>query len=192
MERRFAPEASVTVGLDRSSAVPLHRQLYGGLREGILAGTLPAGSRLPSVRVLVRELGVSRNTVEGALAQLSAEGYLETRVGSGTYVSGALPDRALRAKGGRGTDRDRVTPKDSVPGGRGGLSRRGATLAGTPVSASGRRRASAPGPSGPRCRRPTSSPSECGGAWRASSGGVPRGALWATANPPATDPYGWR
>src|SRR5215218_6046889 len=82
MERSFAPEASVTLRLDRSSAAPLYRQLYRGLREGILAGTLPAGSRLPSVRVLMRELKVSRNTVEGALAQLSAEGYLEARLGS--------------------------------------------------------------------------------------------------------------
>jgi GntR family transcriptional regulator/MocR family aminotransferase len=146
MERSFAPEASVTVGLDRSSAVPLYRQLYEGLREGILAGTLPAGSRLPSVRALVRELKVSRNTVEGALAQLSAEGYLEARIGSGTYVSGALPDDALRAGRARGTARGRVLPGGSGPVGREGLSRRGATLAGTPVSASGRRRATEPRP----------------------------------------------
>lgn len=142
MERRFAPEAAVTVGLNRSSAVPLYRQLYGGLREAILAGTLPAGSRLPSVRALVRELEVSRNTVEGALAQLSAEGYLEARVGSGTYVSGALPDNALRI----GSTRGRVLPGGDGPGGREGLSRRGAKLAGIAVSALGRRRASAPRP----------------------------------------------
>jgi GntR family transcriptional regulator / MocR family aminotransferase len=142
MERSFAPEASVTVELDRSSAVPLYRQLYGGLREGILAGTLPAGSRLPSVRALK----VSRNTVEGALAQLSAEGYLEARVGSGTYVSGALPDEALRAGSARDAARGRVSPAGGGPGGRAGLSRRGARLVGTPVSASGRRRASAPRP----------------------------------------------
>jgi GntR family transcriptional regulator / MocR family aminotransferase len=146
MERSFAPEASVTLGLDRSSAAPLYRQLYRGLREGILAGTLPAGSRLPSVRVLMRELKVSRNTVEGALAQLSAEGYLEARVGSGTYVAVALPDDTLRAGRARGTARGRVSPGGGSPGGCEGLSRRGATLAGTPVSASGRRRATAPRP----------------------------------------------
>src|SRR5215218_10843147 len=142
MERSFAPEASVTLRLDRSSAAPLYRQLYRGLREGILAGTLPAGSRLPSVRVLMRELKVSRNTVEGALAQLSAEGYLEARVGSGTYVSGALPDDALRAGSARGAARGRVSLAGGGPGGRAGLSPRGARLAASPAGLFGLRRAS--------------------------------------------------
>ena len=145
MERSLAPEALVTVGVDRSSAVPLYRQLYGGLREGILAGTLPAGSRLPSVRALVRQLGVSRNTVEGALAQLSAEGYLEARVGSGTYVSGALPDDALRAGSSRGAARRRVSSGGSPDGGA-GLSRRGAALASIPVSPADRPRGTEPRP----------------------------------------------
>jgi GntR family transcriptional regulator/MocR family aminotransferase len=178
MERRFAPEASVTVEMDRSSAVPLYRQLYGGLREEILAGTLPAGSRLPSVRALVRELKVSRNTVEGALAQLSAEGYLETRVGSGTYVSGALPDDALRAGSARGAARGRVSLAGGGPGGRAGLSPRGARLAGTPVSASGRRRASAPRPFRPAAPAIDEFPL---GVWRRLAGEFwrrpPRGSL---------------
>jgi DNA-binding GntR family transcriptional regulator len=97
------------VGLDRDSTVPLHRQLYEGLRGEILSGRLPAGSRLPSVRSLVREFGISRNTVTGALSQLSAEGYLEARVGSGTYVARSMPDELLRA--GKLSKRlDRQTP----------------------------------------------------------------------------------
>lgn len=134
MEHGFVPEASVTVNLDRGSALPLYRQLYDGLRDRILAGTLPPGSRLPSVRALVRELAVSRNTVAGALAQLLAEGYLETRVGSGTYVSSARPDDALGVGTTRGIVRRRVGPGNSE-----GLSRRGVMLASIPVSPSRRR-----------------------------------------------------
>ncbi|MDF2702150.1 MAG: GntR family transcriptional regulator [Rubrobacteraceae bacterium] len=66
MRRRSAIEASVTVALDRGSGVPLHRQLYDGLREAVLAGRLRSGMRLPSTRALASELGVSRNTVLGA------------------------------------------------------------------------------------------------------------------------------
>ncbi len=71
---------------------PLHRQLYARIRHAILEGQLPPRARVPSSRTLARDLGLSRNTVEAALAQLDAEGFLERRVGSGSYV--ALPEHA--------------------------------------------------------------------------------------------------
>jgi GntR family transcriptional regulator/MocR family aminotransferase len=83
------------VALDRSSAVPLHRQLYDWLREVILSGQLSGGRRLPATRTLAAELGVSRNTVMSAFDQLLAEGYVEGKVGAGTYVSHVLPDEVL-------------------------------------------------------------------------------------------------
>lgn len=178
MERRFVPEATVTVELDRSSPVPLYRQLYAGLREGILAGTPPPGSRLPSVRTLVRELRVSRNTVEGALAQLSAEGYLKTQVGSGTYVSSVLPDEALGARGARGQSQNRVSRGHSGSSELRGLSRRGARLAGTPVSVSRQRGSSAPRPFRPAVPAMDAFPLEI---WRRLTGEFwrrpPRGSL---------------
>jgi GntR family transcriptional regulator / MocR family aminotransferase len=70
---------------------PLHRQLYRALRAAILAGRLAPGERLPSTRSLVREVGVSRNTVLLACEQLVAEGYAEARARSGTFVAEALP-----------------------------------------------------------------------------------------------------
>jgi GntR family transcriptional regulator/MocR family aminotransferase len=76
--------------LDRGSTLPLHRQLYQGLRAAVLKGRLAPGMRLPSTRDLARQLAVSRNTVVNAFEQLLAEGYLSGRVGSGTYVSAAL------------------------------------------------------------------------------------------------------
>lgn len=75
---------------------PLFRQIYRRLRDAVLAGALPAGARLPSSRSLARELGVSRNTVVAALDELVAEGYLEPRVGSGTYVAASLPENLLQ------------------------------------------------------------------------------------------------
>jgi len=65
----------------------LARQLYQTLRERILDGRLPAGARLPASRELAGLLGLSRNTVTRAFDQLYAEGYVEGRVGAGTYVS---------------------------------------------------------------------------------------------------------
>jgi GntR family transcriptional regulator / MocR family aminotransferase len=85
------------VQLDSATGLPRYRQLYDGLRASILAGRLRAETRLPSTRALASELGISRNTVLNAYAQLLAEGYVEGAVGSGTYVARTLPDDVLHA-----------------------------------------------------------------------------------------------
>ncbi|BCO27155.1 HTH-type transcriptional regulatory protein GabR [Rhodoferax lithotrophicus] len=77
--------------LSQSSKLPLHRQLYEALRRTILNGKLQAGERLPSSRELMHDLNLSRNTVVAALNQLAVEGYLISRVGSGTYVNQNVP-----------------------------------------------------------------------------------------------------
>lgn len=69
---------------------PLFRQVYSGLRQAILSGVLPAGSRLPSTRDLAEQLGISRTVVLLAYDQLLAEGFAVGRGGSGTYVSEGL------------------------------------------------------------------------------------------------------
>ena len=69
----------------------LHRQLYRQIRSAILNKHVPGGSRLPSTRTLAEGLGVSRTTVLAAFDQLSAEGYLHSAVGSGTFVTNAIP-----------------------------------------------------------------------------------------------------
>jgi GntR family transcriptional regulator / MocR family aminotransferase len=74
---------------------PLGQQVYQSLRRAILGGAAAPGTRLPSTRALARDLSVSRNTVLLAYDQLLAEGYLEGRRGSGTYVARALPDAML-------------------------------------------------------------------------------------------------
>ena len=70
-----------------SAGTPLYRQVYQQLRERIESGSLPSGARLPSSRALTRTLGVARNTVDGALALLTAEGWIVRRVGAGTFVA---------------------------------------------------------------------------------------------------------
>jgi GntR family transcriptional regulator/MocR family aminotransferase len=61
----------------------------------MLDGRLPAGRRLPALRQLARDLGLSRNTVVGAIDQLRAEGYLQSRERGGTFVAARLPDLML-------------------------------------------------------------------------------------------------
>lgn len=75
----------------------LNRQLYECLREAILDGSLPPSSALPASRDLAREIAMSRNTVLHAYAQLQAEGYVHSRVGSGTFVAETAPDNFLSA-----------------------------------------------------------------------------------------------
>jgi GntR family transcriptional regulator/MocR family aminotransferase len=75
----------------------LHRRLYEAMRRALLEGHVAPGDRLPSSRDLAHDLALSRNTVVAALTQLTVEGYLVSRVGSGTYVSEHLP-RPSRAR----------------------------------------------------------------------------------------------
>ena len=71
----------------------LQRWLYEALRLAIVSGRLPGGSMLPGTRTLARQYSLARGTVAAAYEQLLAEGYLVTRVGSGTRVSAVLPDQ---------------------------------------------------------------------------------------------------
>jgi GntR family transcriptional regulator/MocR family aminotransferase len=90
--------ALVNIELDRQGTEPLFQQIYDGLREAILTGQIESGTRLPPTRDLAQELSVSRNTIVNAFEQLIAEGYLEGKVGAGTYVAGVLPEDLLHAR----------------------------------------------------------------------------------------------
>ncbi|HSU94002.1 MAG TPA: PLP-dependent aminotransferase family protein [Gemmatimonadaceae bacterium] len=92
---RVADAAPLLVPLDFAARAPLHRQIYEGVRDGILAGRFAANMRLPSTRVLAAELGVARNTVVLAFDQLVSEGYLSARRGGGTRVRASVPDSLL-------------------------------------------------------------------------------------------------
>ncbi|MFF7985700.1 PLP-dependent aminotransferase family protein [Streptomyces sp. NPDC007901] len=74
------------------------RSLQAALREAIRAGRLAPGTRLPSSRDLARDLGVSRGLVTEAYEQLTAEGYLRSDRGAGTWVGGAVRAASPRAR----------------------------------------------------------------------------------------------
>ncbi|GAA0584860.1 MocR-like pyridoxine biosynthesis transcription factor PdxR [Actinomadura livida] len=73
--------------VDRDAGLPLSAQLVAQLRAAMGEGRLAAGERLPASRALAGVLGVSRTVVTEAYEQLYAEGWLEGRHGSGTYVT---------------------------------------------------------------------------------------------------------
>ncbi|MFI8189536.1 PLP-dependent aminotransferase family protein [Streptomyces sp. NPDC085946] len=70
------------------------RSLQAALREAVRSGRLAPGTRLPSSRDLAADLGVSRGLITEAYEQLTAEGYLRSGRGAGTWVGGAV--RAAR------------------------------------------------------------------------------------------------
>ena len=84
-----------TLVVDRKADNPLHKQIYDGFRAAILRRELRPGQRIPSSRELAAELRVSRFPVLSAYAQLLAEGYFESRVGAGTFVSTSLPEQRM-------------------------------------------------------------------------------------------------
>lgn len=67
--------------------LPRHARIQRAIRQLILDGALDVGKPLPASRALAKSLGVSRDTVESAYSQLHAEGFIERRVGSGSFVS---------------------------------------------------------------------------------------------------------
>jgi GntR family transcriptional regulator/MocR family aminotransferase len=73
----------------------LGRWLYGQLRAAILDGRLRPGSRLPSTRNLSQQYDLARGTAAAAFEVLSSEGYIEARVGSGTFVASRLPEDSM-------------------------------------------------------------------------------------------------
>ncbi len=84
------------IELDRRQG--LTRQLYEALRQRVLDGRLVSGTRLPATRDLAAALSISRNSVVRAYDQLYAEGFIESRVGDGTYVAQLPTAKKLSTK----------------------------------------------------------------------------------------------
>jgi GntR family transcriptional regulator/MocR family aminotransferase len=92
---RTARHKLLGIALDDAAPEKLHRQVYAQIRAAILAGRLAPGAQLQSSRLLASELGCARGTVLLAVDQLTAEGYLRSAAGSGTFVADELPDDLL-------------------------------------------------------------------------------------------------
>jgi GntR family transcriptional regulator/MocR family aminotransferase len=97
--RRRSIIAFEMIQLDRTAAEPLHEQLYRQIRDELVSGSFEKNSsRLPSSRVLAADLGISRLTVNLAFLKLHEEGYLRSKVGSGTFIAESLPETYLRPR----------------------------------------------------------------------------------------------
>ncbi|ALK32719.1 PLP-dependent aminotransferase family protein [Burkholderia plantarii] len=83
--------------LVRDGAQPIYRQLHRLLQQAILSRELPAGTRVPSSRLLAAELGIARNTVTQVYEQLVLEGYVTSATGRGTFVADSSPDEIVGA-----------------------------------------------------------------------------------------------
>ncbi|MFG1430283.1 PLP-dependent aminotransferase family protein [Xanthobacter sp. V2C-8] len=101
------------------AAMPLHARIQRAIRQLIVDGALGPGKPLPASRALAKSLGVSRDTIEAAYAQLHAEGFIERRVGSGSFVA----EMKTFTPGRRLPQRDALS-RDPAPN----LSRRGAAM----------------------------------------------------------------
>lgn len=121
--------------VDRQApTVKLRVRVYLALRNAIMDRGLSPGTKLPSTRILAQELGMGRNTVVRAYEQLLVEGYLEGRIGDGTYVSEAVSS-GLKAP----------AQKRPLDTGRHTLSRRGKAVAASVTSSIVQRGAFMPG-----------------------------------------------
>jgi GntR family transcriptional regulator/MocR family aminotransferase len=127
MAKRSTAAPFTSLPLEESSSTPLYYQVYQRLRAAILLGQLSPGTRLPSTRQMASDLGVSRNTMMSAFDQLIAEGYVEGRVGSGTFVSPTLPEELLEA-------RLKTKPTLKIETNQRSLSERGKAIARTSVT----------------------------------------------------------
>lgn len=74
------------IHLDYRDARPIYSQIVAGFREQILAGILPEGEKLPSVRELAAELTINPNTIQRAYRELEAQGFIATVAGKGCFV----------------------------------------------------------------------------------------------------------
>lgn len=84
--------------IKNGSAVPIYEQISNAIRDEILKENLKAGEKLPSVRVLARELSISILTVKKAYDELEKEGFIESRQGLGTFVGKEDPNLKLEEK----------------------------------------------------------------------------------------------
>ena len=96
-------------------ALPLHARVQRAIRQLILEGALDVGRPLPASRTLAKSLGVSRDTIESAYSQLHAEGFIERRVGSGSFVSERAQHLPGRSKV-RRTTTQKEAPRLSLRG----------------------------------------------------------------------------
>ena len=93
----MARSQALMLEIATGDARPISKQIVDGVRMKVATGELSLGVQLPSVRGLAQQLGINPNTVAKAYAELTAEGWLESRQGLGLFVA-APRQRLSRAE----------------------------------------------------------------------------------------------
>ena len=78
------------ISAEKRGKKPMYRQIYLSVRKAIESGSLKKGAKLPSIRGLSADKGISKTTVQSAYDQLCAEGYIENRPQRGYFVAAAF------------------------------------------------------------------------------------------------------
>jgi len=95
---RYREVLTYPIAVRRDATQPLREQIAEQIAAAVDGGTAQRGARVPSTRTLAELLGVSRGVVGEAYDLLHSRGYLVTRPGSGTFISGgSAPARAVRS-----------------------------------------------------------------------------------------------
>ncbi len=99
---------SINLTLQRNGGGSLYVQIASQIRDCIADGRLPVGTRLPTIRQLASDAGVTRLTVQNAYQELQNEGWVEATVGRGTFVSRTARERRMVTTIGQDTSPDAV------------------------------------------------------------------------------------
>jgi GntR family transcriptional regulator len=89
------------IRLSSTDGLPVYRQIVNQVKYMVASGRLRAGQELPAIRTLAEKLVINPNTVIRAYLELAREGIVESRHGSGTYITGSAekpsPEAAQKA-----------------------------------------------------------------------------------------------
>ena len=84
---------TLNISISHTSTIPLYEQIQTQIKNQILNGSLKPGEGLPSIRNLAKELKVSIITTKRAFEELEKDGFIETVIGKGTFVSSQNTER---------------------------------------------------------------------------------------------------
>ena len=84
---------TLNINISHTSTIPLYEQIQTQIKNQILNGSLKPGEGLPSIRNLAKELKVSIITTKRAYEELEKDGFIETVIGKGTFVSSQNTER---------------------------------------------------------------------------------------------------
>jgi len=91
-------ESTVDISINLTDGVPIYRQIVNQVKYLVASGLLRPGEELPPIRTLALQLKVTPNTIVKAYGELEISGILQKRHGSGTFVSDARPQLAVRER----------------------------------------------------------------------------------------------